>query len=183
MLYLCFLIENYLDSLASIFTLIWFYFYSLILAWRTSGFDTYISAPLVFQFQLEQLYRISLLPPNLSKSLSHYLFWLSLQNFICPQEFKQILVKLVVTIWDFSFSSKFQSEFYHNRVFEYHHNLSFWVKLQFELLSFITIWVLKFYHNLNSWVSSQFEFLRFFTIWYLKFYHNLSFWVSSQLCF
>ena len=75
-------------------------------------------------------------------------------------------------------------------VFEFCHNLSFWVLSQFEFchilgnwdffliwvlsqnefLSFVTIWVFEFYHNLSFWVSSQFEF-----------HPNLSFWDSSQL--
>ena len=159
MLYFCFLIENYLDSPASIFRLIWFYFYSVILEWPTSGFDTYISSPLVFQFKLEQLNRISLLPPNLSKSLSHYLFWLCPQNFICPQKLKQILVKLIITIWDFLFSSQFES-------------LSF---ITIEFLSIITIWVFELNYNSSYWVSSQFEFWSFITIWILEFHHSLSF--------
>ena len=80
--------------------------------------------------------------------------------------------------------------------FKFCHNLSFWVLLQFEFFSFVTIWgssqfevchnlslvtiwvlsrwVFEFCHNLSFWVWSQFEF---------EFCHNLSFWVSSKVKF
>ena len=68
-------------------------------------------------------------------------------------------------------------------VFEFCHNLIFWVLSQFEFLSFVTIWVFEFRQNLSFWVLSQFEFFSFVTIYIFKFCHNLSFWVSSQFEF
>jgi hypothetical protein len=62
---------------------------------------------------------------------------------------------------------------------EFCHNLSFWVSSQFVFLSFIIIWIFEFCHNLSFWVLSKFEFLSLVTIWVLKFCHNLSFWVVT----
>ena len=71
--------------------------------------------------------------------------------------------------------------------FKFCHNLNFWVFLQFEFLSFVTIWVLsqlEFCHNssfVKIWVFGQnlslshFEFLNFITNWVFEFYHHLSF--------
>ena len=56
----------------------------------------------------------------------------------------------------------------------------------------ITIWVFEFCHNLIFWVLSQFEFLSFVKIWFFYFCHifsfflfchNLSFLVLSQFEF
>ena len=78
-------------------------------------------------------------------------------------------------------------------VFEFCNNLSFWVLLQFEFLSLVTIWALQqsfvtisvfeFCHYFNFWVSSPFEFLSFVTIGVFEFDYNLSFWVPSQFEF
>ena len=78
-------------------------------------------------------------------------------------------------------------------VFEFHHNLSFWVSSKFEFLSFNQIWVspqLGFwvYHNLifwvispfEIWVLSQFEFVEF---WSLSFCENKFFFVKKKLIF
>ena len=78
--------------------------------------------------------------------------------------------------------------------YQYCHNLIFWVLSQFELLSFVTIWVLsqfEFCHKLIffSFVTILvFEvfyliFLSFFTIWVFEFCDSLISWVLSQLDF
>ena len=67
----------------------------------------------------------------------------------------------------------------------------FVVLSQFELLSFVTIGVVKFGHNLSFWVLSQFELLIFFsltiwvffTTWDLEFSLNMSFEVAKMWVF
>ena len=59
-------------------------------------------------------------------------------------------------------------------------NLSFWVLSQFELLSFVTFWIVEFCHGLCFWNFSNFE-LSFVpskvTILVFEVFNNLSFWV------
>ena len=60
------------------------------------------------------------------------------------------------------------------------HSLS-WVLLLFQLLSFVTIWVLELSHSWSFWVWSQFEllclslfgFVSLVTNWVFEFSHNL----------
>ena len=83
-------------------------------------------------------------------------------------------------------------------VFEFCHNLNFWVFshiLSFEFgqsLSFMTLWVFefvtigvsKFYQKFNFWVLLQFEFLSFVAFWVYEFFSsNLSFQHLSQYDF
>ena len=51
-------------------------------------------------------------------------------------------------------------------VFEYCHNLSFWILLKFVFFSFLTNFDKTQKLKLNFWVLSQFEFLSFVTIWF-----------------
>ena len=63
--------------------------------------------------------------------------------------------------------------------------------MQFEFLSFVTIWVLsfvtisffKFCHNLSFWILSHLEFLFLVSVSVFEFCQNLSFWVLSQFEF
>ena len=55
-------------------------------------------------------------------------------------------------------------------------NLSFWGLSQFELLSFITIWVVEFCHSLSFWNLSNFE-LNFVQIQVFECCYNSSFLV------
>ena len=66
-------------------------------------------------------------------------------------------------------------------VFKFCQNLSFWVVLQFEFLSYVTIWVFEFFltiwvfeyfHNFGFWVLSQFELSSFVFIWFFCFCHK-----------
>ena len=46
----------------------------------------------------------------------------------------------------------------------------------FYLFFFVTIWVYDFGHNLSFWVLSQCVIFSFVTIWTFKFCHKLGFW-------
>ena len=91
-----------------------------------------------------------------------------------------------VTIWVFLVFSRFR--FCHN--FSFFHSFSFWVFFQFEILSFLIVWVFEFFtigvlSCVPIWVLelSQIEFLSFLTNSVFKFCHNLSFRVVPQLNF
>ena len=105
------------------------------------------------------------------------------EHFIGCQVVKMFLLKALKK--HFSLIEIFyNSSFVTICVFEFDHNLSFWV-VTIWVFSFVTIWVVKiwvfeFHHSLSFCVSSQFEFLSFITIWVFDYDHNLSFWVSSQ---
>ena len=71
---------------------------------------------------------------------------------------------------------------YYCKKFFFDQKFNCWVCSQFELLRFVTIWVVEFCHNLSFWKFSKLE-LSFVPFEVFEFCYNTSFWVLLQLKF